>query len=83
MFRECTQDVGGFLLEGRDVCLGLSYRLWPLDPPGRRGHRALLLQERSGVPGAVLWVSARRMTIQVKEIDFYLFLNTKENRCSA
>lgn len=30
------------------------------------------------IPGVPLWVSARRMTIQAKEMDFYLFLNTKE-----
>lgn len=30
-------------------------------------------------PGAPLWVFARRMKIHGKEIDFYLFLITKEN----
>ena len=46
-------------------------------------HTNLQPLQGSRIPGVPLWVSARRMTIQAKEMDFYLFLNTKENRCSA
>ena len=55
----------------------------PLPSTPRLAQRNFQLPQSSGVPGAPLWASARRMTIQVKEIDFYLFLDTKENRCSA
>lgn len=78
-----------FLREGQDARPGPvsvqaqqgAGRLLP--STSRLAYRSLQLLQCSGIPGLPLRVSARRMTIQAKEIDFYLFLNTKENRCSA
>lgn len=79
-----------FLLDVKTCPGPICKRLWLLDKTMALWAQyaagcflPLPLGWHSGVPGTLVWVSARRMTIQAKEIDFYLFLNTKENYCLA